>query len=502
MKKFIKQNIYKWHKIIGLITVIPVIFWTLSGLMHPFLAHWFKPAIAHEFILPKPLDKNELKLSIKEVLEKNGIEKFKGIRMVNFDGQNYYQVKSIKDQWLYFNTQSGEELANGDQKYAIWLSRYFLADSISRIKSISLQSEFSQEYKYINRLLPVWKVSFDRADAMDVFVETPFSRLGTFNPTSRKVFLWVFDNFHNWTFLGLITNNTIRIMVMIVLLGIISISAISGIVIYGFMWKKFKKPTPENPKSVLRKYHRQIGISVAFVSLTFAFSGGFHATRKLEPNILPQMVYQPILETKNLSLDFRELALDWERVSNISVIKSYKDIFYQVFYLKTEDGKSPAILYFNVLDGKEWENGNTKYATFLANRFQGICLNPTKYGSACCVGDDEETPSALSETKLLKSEMVYAFEKREYGFAFKRLPVVRLSYDTPEKTNYYIETATSRLAAKIENSDRIEGYSFAIFHKFLFMEWAGKNVRDIAMMVSALGVLVVSLFGLALFLRK
>ena len=108
----------------------------------------------------------------------------------------------------------------------------------------------------------------------------------------------------------------------------------------------------------------------------------------------------------------------------------------------------------------------------------------------------------MGNAKVLKTEELTAFEKREYGFAFKRLPVVRISYDTPEKTNLYIETATSRLAAKVENADRYEGYSFAILHKFLFMDWAGKNIRDIVMMLSALGVFTVSTIGLVLFLKK
>ena len=82
MKQFIRKNIYKWHKVIGLITIIPVIFWCLSGLMHPFLAHWFKPQIANEFIVPKPLNQEQIKLTLKEVLAKNKIQQFKNFRLV------------------------------------------------------------------------------------------------------------------------------------------------------------------------------------------------------------------------------------------------------------------------------------------------------------------------------------------------------------------------------------------------------------------------------------
>ena len=97
---------------------------------------------------------------------------------------------------------------------------------------------------------------------------------------------------------------------------------------------------------------------------------------------------------------------------------------------------------------------------------------------------------------------VVDFEKREYGFVNKRLPVIKLAYDTPEKATYYIEPSSSHLAAVITNAERLEGYSFAIFHKFLFMDWAGKNIRDLSMVLAALTILIVSIFGFILFLKK
>jgi hypothetical protein len=40
------------------------------------------------------------------------------------------------------------------------------------------------------------------------------------------------------------------------------------------------------------------------------------------------------------------------------------------------------------------------------------------------------------------------------------------------------------------------------FIKYLLMDWAGKNARDIVMMLSALGLLTVSVLGLLVFLKK
>jgi hypothetical protein len=80
--------------------------------------------------------------------------------------------------------------------------------------------------------------------------------------------------------------------------------------------------------------------------------------------------------------------------------------------------------------------------------------------------------------------------------------VVKLAYDTPEKATYYIEPSSSHLAAVITNSERFEGYSFAIFHKFLFMDWAGKGIRDLVTVIAAMGLLTVCILGLLLFLKN
>lgn len=511
--KKIKQKIYSWHRTIGIITIIPVIFWTLSGLMHPFMAHFFKPIIANERLEIKPIDKTQLKLSIQDVLQKNKIAEFKNFRIVSFDNSTYYQVKSKKDELVYFNASDAKKLENGDQKYAHWLSRYFLDDQKSPIVKTNLLTEFTSQYKYVNRYLPVYKTTFNRPDGMEVYVETASSKLATYNPKSRQAFIWFFDTFHNWAFIDAISNNSIRIVVMFLFLVIIFFSAISGIIIYGLFWKQFKKTDNLAPKKGLRKYHRQIGIWVSLFTLTFAFSGAYHATTKWEPYTLDKMVYEPVFETKNISTPSNALAIDWNRFENTSIIALNDSIYYRCqlasaknkFKLsetkskwnKKESPKSE-ILYINAVTNKVVPNLDVEYAKFLAYYFSDG--GPE---AACCEMDDVATEkTSLKDTPLLENKVLTEFESREYGFVNKRLPVVKLAYDNPEKTTYFIETATSRLASVTEKSDVIEGYSFAIFHKFLFMDWAGKNIRDLTMVIAALTILVVSVLGLILFLKR
>ena len=349
---------------------------------------------------------------------------------------------------------------------------------------------------------------------MEIYVETASGKLATYNPKSRQASIWFFDTFHNWSFIDSIGNNSIRIVVMFLLLSIIFFSAISGIVIYGLFWKQFKKTDSLAPKKGLRKYHRQIGVWVSFFTLTFAFSGAYHATTKWKPYTLDKMVYEPVLEVKDIQTPSNTIALDWNQLENMNLIVFDDSIYYrgQLAMAKSKydvpkaDSKSmdkkenpkSEVVYINAATNKIATNLDLEYAKYLASYFSDGDSKP-----ACCEMDgNRESKPSLENATLLETKVLTDFDSREYGFVNKRLPVIKLAYDTPEKTTYFIETSSSRLAAVIEKSDLVEGYSFAIFHKFLFMDWAGKNIRDLTMVLAALIILVVSILGLLLFLKR
>lgn len=95
--KKIKQNMYQWHRTIGIITIIPVILWTLSGLMHPFMAHFFKPEIAHEKLETVTIPQNKLSLSIQEVLRK---KQYSAVyQLPNRYFQQHYVLSGKKPYW-------------------------------------------------------------------------------------------------------------------------------------------------------------------------------------------------------------------------------------------------------------------------------------------------------------------------------------------------------------------------------------------------------------------
>jgi len=475
-----KRSFYKWHRILGLMALVPVIFWTISGLSHPFMSNWFRPFIPQEVFRPLTQDQMKPQLSLQEVLDRNHLTEIRNFGLVNFDQGTFYQVLNRDSSYQYYSARNGNLLPDGGRAYAIYLARYFTGDKKTLVKEARLQTTFDDYYQPINHLLPVWKVSFDRPDGMDIYVETSQSRLATFNNNTRKAFLWIFEQFHTWQFLAAIGGEKFRIVVLLIIVSIMFLSLVSGLTVYGLFWKRFKtiqqKQKAENRKDkrFLHRFHRQIGLIVSFVMFTFVASGAFHLIVKWH-NLQPQKVqYAQVIKRNELLLSNLKLPVPDLKIKKVALVRFQNKVYYQVL------NEQKQILYLDAKSGKELLNGDQQYAIYLSNFYRNFNQAKTI-----------DQPILVTQIKQFDNE---------YGFINKRLPVEKISY--PNQENWYIETTSSKLSTTVAGIDRAEGLSFIFLHKYFGMSWAGKNIRDLVSMLSAAGVLVVSLFGFASFISN
>lgn len=470
-----KRLFYKWHRLLGIISLIPVICWTISGLSHPFMSNWFRPFIPQEVF--KPLNQKDMaaKLTLQQVMDLNHITELRNFTLVNFNKHTYYQLLNRDSSYTYYAADKGDSLKNGDQQYAVFLARYFTQDSVSKIKSIKRQKYFDGCYQPINRLLPVWKISFDRSDGMDIYIETSQSRLATFNNNTRKAFLWIFSNFHNWQIIADCFGENFRLYFMLTMVCLMLLSLASGIIVYGLFWKRFKQISQKRngskkpDKRFIHRFHRQLGLIVTLVMFTFGFSGAFHLWVKLQNHRPASKTFEQTIQRSNLIINYRQLPLADSLIKRIGLVNFNNRTYYQVLNQTNE------LLYFNSANGQLLTNGDSRFAAYLGRRF----------------GADKSHPITTEAIKQFTAE---------YGFINKRLPVVKISY--LDKEDWYIETSSAHLATKVAGIDRTEGFSFIFLHKYFGMTWAGKDLRDIISMLAAAGVLVVSLFGFAAFIKN
>lgn len=458
----IKKTIYTYHRQISLLIMIPVLLWVISGLMHPIMANWFRPTIAKTFIDPKPIDKSLITIDLQKAAQTLNSPTFNNVNFVQFRKQVFYQFHLGNDSLVYVNASTGNSQSNTDHIYAESLARYFLQDDSSEVSSIEEITTFNTEYREINRLLPVWKINFNNSAKMDVYVHTASSRLGTYNDTYRKWHIRIFNWFHNWGFIP--GPEIVRVILVGITSALIFLIAVLGLSIYGFNWNKFKKSNATTVQLKKRKMHRRTGIIFSVFMLTFSFSGSYHVWMKLTPDdrsdffdsasIAVSDIQKPeILNTRKNLVNF-----SMHRINNQPYIRTVSKF----------DNRT-AVKYINAMTEEVLEQGDSIYSNQLAVRFSG-----------------------LEKTKAITP--IYKF-KGEYGFVNKRLPVQKVDLVSDNNTSIYIEVKTGKLAARVNDTDRAEGYSFAILHKFHFLDGLGKSNRDLFAAFGALTLLITAYFG-------
>lgn len=515
----IRKKIYQWHRTLSLIVAIPVIFWAMSGFMHPIMTI-FRPEIARQAYSAPAIDSSQLKVSLSEALRINNYPMINSFRIIQIKGNHFYQIKLPGEKILqYISTTDGKLLYDGDNLYARYLAKYFLLGDIKNktsnnpppslekqeeadgdccematnavlssnngvlVNKVTFQEGFDSEYKAINRLLPVYRVDFEREDNIRIYVETANDRLGLAFDNTRSFLDTMFQLFHNMSWLNGLGNW--RLVIEIFIMSLTFLTALMGIFI--FLISKGKVVNDKAlPKA--RRNHRYTSIVASIFTLLFTFSGAFHALQKFKPDTRTNFFIENLFKSSELNLNLLKLqqALGNDvEITNISVVKMNNQHFWQVYpdnntgikdnRKGAETGAiTPNAIYLNMEDYSLLENGEELYARSLAAAFNS---------------DRNAKPIEVKQITKFAGE---------YGFVNKRLPVWKLGYETNHNERYYVETSSGKLSVRIDDREVFEGLSFSFLHKHHFLDFAGKSWRDFSTMFWAAMQVAMIVIGLVL----
>ncbi|NME69205.1 PepSY domain-containing protein [Flammeovirga aprica] len=460
------MNLYKIHRQLSLVALIPVLAWTLSGVMHPLMSN-LKPNVNQRLVVNKDVKaRDHFQLSVDSIMKMNHWEDIMSFRLVSIDSSVYYQFKREEGN-TYINATSGEKLMNGDIHYATYLAGLYSGEEKQKIDEISIQKEFSNEYVKIARILPVHKVQYKRMDGLRVFIDVNTDRMtyatNSIRSTFQRVFLWA----HSWTFLDF--NNTFRLLVLGFFISISFFAGITGILVN----TKFRKTYQCQQKSRIpwqRRWHRTLGIGLSFTLLLFALSAFMHMLPKYTALDKTSYVSSTSFSQEAMIFDLDTIKGDWINYQPLKI----DGINYYQFHFKA--GRGITKRYFHSISGEELIKGDSIYAVQLAKQYSGL-------------------------TKVKNSTEVKKFAN-EYGFINKLLPVQKIQFEGEGNPRWYIDTATTFVGAIIEDKSAFSGFIFAYFHKYHMFDFLGKQARDTIMSLFALGNFLVSLLGLLMYINQ
>jgi len=488
--------LYRWHRRIGLAVFVAIIAWAVSGLSHPIMSR-LNPRPA---AMQPPVSTAAIAslAPLGATLSANGIGGFQQAQLLNIDDVSYYRVEHA-DHTTYIDAHSGERTDLNDSEYAQKLARYYLGDELSKVASVELITAFNEDYLYINRFLPVYKVTFDRPDNMRAYVEVSTGRLATLMDDRKALVGWVFRQLHSWVF---IANPWLRTIAMSgMLLAGMGLS-LAGLVMAwrGRSTNSGDKDSDEQSPAQSRSsvWHRRLGIGFGVLMLTFCFSGLYHLLNK-------PVVALPTMPTPQPTFNTQDLRLDWSAVAqasggqyfsraNLVAVDGLPYLRLALAAPTTGNTEKPMVaehhstrplsragklVYINALSSQPCESCEHRHVLNLASYYAGSLAGGPADGQV---------------------EKITRFSS-DYGFINKRLPVhaVRLGggleAGVEPKLTLFVETATGALAGRSSPASQREGWSFSYLHKWHFFDPFSKNLRDILLVITTLAITLLCLLG-------
>ncbi|MFZ5604302.1 MAG: hypothetical protein ACOY7J_17765 [Pseudomonadota bacterium] len=464
--------LFRWHRRLGILIALPVLAWTLSGVLHPLMTRLNPQPVQMAAPLVDPLP--DVALTPVMALLRAGVDEARTVRLVQINARHYYQISPAQmGAPLYVDVESGALNPEGEMRHARDLALHFSGRSADQVLNLVRVTRFDDDYLWINRLLPVWRVDFNGDDHLSVYVETAPARLAAMVDDTKRFNSALFNFLHKWE--GLPQHWAVTVL-MVTLLVLASTVALGGLLLYGLLWKKDR--LARRTQTTLQVWHRSLGLGISLFALLFAFSGAWHllheptaVARQLEP--LPAW---PVAALENVS------AAELFGADPAAVLVGCNERPCRLV------APRPGMMQEH--DHSEHQSSRSQFALTDVQAEEGnkSDLNAAAVAAARnALGQSPDVPAANVAT-------ITVFEG-EYGFLNKRLPVLKVTFASADHATVYWEPATGAVAAVLRDRDRYEGFSFGFLHKYHWLDAAGKNVRDAVMALAALLVATVTVLG-------
>lgn len=472
LKTRLRIKSLQYHKWLAWLAALALLLFGASGMLHPVMS-WTGPRPA-AFYPPQTAMKAEQAAEIPGILSRHGINSPLLVKLVPSGEDVLVQVtESASQPRRYFDPETGSELEGHDMHHAIWLARYYSGLAQDNIASVNFQTEFDDAYPWVNRLLPVYRITFDTPDHRTVFVHTELNALAGLTNNWKTFLQTLFGIFHTWNFLN--DMETLRITAMLVLLASLFAMTIAGMVL---VFTLRQRPNPGQS----RRWHRRLAYALWLPLLAFTASGSYHLLQySYEESTRGMRMGEP-LDLAGLSGDGAWMTRYAHMpLSGVSLVQGENGALY--FRLGIPQSRKAMPTQNQRYDGVTLEK-----PSLYINARTGEEATLSEEYMARLIARFHKPDSPLAVSSIMRFSP-------EYDFRNKRLPAWRVNYADGE--TLFVDPAGGLLIDRIHSAERIENYVFSTAHKWNFLtDWTNRPLRDVLVVTTLLLALLMAGFGI------
>lgn len=457
----IKTFSIKWHKKLAWFGAAAVFIWIISGFTHPLMS-WLGPQSKSFFPPSMQMSANQLDNFSNLIGQKSLLMQARVIKFVPSQQGPVLQLTLNEGQARqYIDIKSGKTLANFDQQQAIWLAQHYTGQTKANIQSVSFITEFSADYPWVNRLLPVYKINFN--DGTQAYLHTETLALASLTNPTKNSLKAIFQQLHTFKWLDTLEYGRVILIALFMLTAMAF--ALTGLALV----IKLKN---RKVKDSARRNHRWLAYLLWLPLLGWSTSGFYHL---IQASFIDQpsglRLAQPLGDNLKLSSNFNWLnELTGKKINSLSLVKNENgDLLYRVSFAID---KAKSISRVDKFKGQKTEKSalyiNATTGQKLAN-YSDMAQAKWRVAEYANI-----TPAQIQQASLV------THYGPNYDFRNKRLPVWQFNLDNADKSIIFIDPVTNVVVDQSRRIDRAERWSFSVLHKWSHLTpFMGRFYRDV-----------------------
>ena len=216
----------RFHRLGGMVTAVFFFMFSLSAFFHVVVK--FDYDRSDSWASQQKVSSGRMGASFSE-LAAAAKQPIKEVTLAVVGEEPYYRVSLMgkKGSVLYLHTDSLQLLAKGEQQYAEELALEFSGYPAESIAGVEKITSFRDDYGFIFRRLPVWRVKFEGQSYWQYTVDTRDAHMSMRTNASTLVEALSFVYLHKFHFLDPL-GKSFRDWFLVVLMGLIVTMTISG----------------------------------------------------------------------------------------------------------------------------------------------------------------------------------------------------------------------------------------------------------------------------------